>query len=188
MLLLGAAGASAQFFPGPLPYPPVHPHHFPYPPVVRPPVVVQLTVVKRPAPVFVPQPVVVQQPVFVPQPVVPVHRPLIPNDPATQLVAIWYQRYLQRQPDAEGLFTHAQVIATQGEHVALSGILGSDEYFQICGQDPRSWIVSLYINELNRRPDEFEIQNWYQSLAQCGWNRSKTALDFLCAAKRERGR
>jgi len=194
LLLLGSGAVQAQFFPNPY----SSYRHRGYVPRYRPPVALNLSIVRPVAPVYVAPPII-QQTRYYPVPAVPVApalpqlfpvptQPLVPQanpQQVAQLVTGWYNQYLHRQPDAPGLQNHIQVVLTQGEDVALSGILGSDEYWQVCGQDVRSWITSLYVGVLNRQPAEAEIQHWYQVLVSLGGDRQKVVLNFLPAARLE---
>lgn len=208
LLLVGGEAAQAQFLPVPVPVAPIKRHGYGH--HSKPPFVFSLTIV-RPTPVVVPT---VRyrdhHSKHYPVPVVPTLTPVVPVAPvaplvapqlglvppqaivpqispqqATQLVANWYNQFLHRQPDGVGLQNHVQVVLTQGEDVALSGILGSDEYWQVCGQDVRSWIASLYVGILNRQPREDEIQHWYQVLVNFGGDRQRTVLNFLPASRVE---
>jgi hypothetical protein len=206
LLLLGGETAQAQFYPSRYPYPPIKRHGFvPY----SKPVSYFSLNVGRPVPVFPVAPFVVapkgyHHSKYYAAPLLPVAPlvapfaapqfgllppqqivPQVSPQQAAQVVTGWYRQFLQREPDAAGLQTHIQVVLTQGEDVALSGILGSDEYWQLCGQDARSWIVSLYVGVLNRQPAEDEIQHWYQVFATYGGDRQRTVLNFLPAARQE---
>ena len=107
-------------------------------------------------------------------------------DQQVRLVTSWYVGFLVRQPDADGLQNFVNVLNNQGEDVALSGILSSAEYFQICKDDLATWIASLYTGILNRQPANDEIQHWYHVLVNYGGDRQKMILEFLPSARLDR--
>ncbi len=62
--------------------------------------------------------------------------------------------------------------------------LGNEDYFEAHGGTPRSYIVALYADVLQRAPSEAEIERWTADLQSCG-NGEILAQDFLIFANSE---
>ena len=60
----------------------------------------------------------------------------------TKQIADWYGRYLRRQVDQTGLNAHMQAYQRGGPESALAGILGSQEYYRMWGNDPRRFVAA----------------------------------------------
>jgi hypothetical protein len=105
-------------------------------------------------------------------------------NPAVRQVMDWYQRYLRRRIDPEGARNWAAVLRTQGPTAALSGILGSDEYYQILGSNDPAFVAGLYQDVLRRPASRDEVILWLGQLAVHG-DRARLATEFLTAAEAE---
>ena len=110
------------------------------------------------------------------------YRPQATTDDAG-VVAMWYQKYLGRQPDAAGLQGWVNELRRGGRVEA--NILGSDEYFVRHGNTPESFITGLYVEILDRQPSVDEVRGWVVRLQQIGWDRVTMADEFLRAAQNE---
>jgi len=86
-----------------------------------------------------------------------------PRD-AQRTVARWYQRYLRRDMDPySGSWVQALQQGQEPEQV-LSGILGSDEYFQNAGGTPAAFVRRLYEDVTGRRPTPREEDTWVRQV------------------------
>lgn len=145
-----------------------------------------------------PQPVQNYQPPIAPSPY-PYAYPYInptpynPGFPATpaggavpqQQVDSWYRRYLRRAVDPSGLQAHVNAYYRGGPEAALSGILGSAEYYRIWGNTPRGFVSGLYSDILRRNPRPGEVDNWARQLNR--WTKTQLAQEFLRQARLELG-
>jgi hypothetical protein len=104
-----------------------------------------------------------------------------------RMVRNWYAQYLKREVDPEGLRTWVRVIDTQGIRAALSGILGSAEYYTLHQEDPGTWISAMYVDILGRRASLREIRSWLRVWEDLSGDRQRVAFEFLTAASRELG-
>jgi hypothetical protein len=92
----------------------------------------------------------------------------------------WYQRYLHRRPDPEGLKNCVnQLQSGETPRGVQAGLLGSDEYYQQHGSNPVDFIAGLYTDVLGQRPSQRRLDYWVNRLNQNGDNRQQMALDFL---------
>ncbi|HEX5270076.1 MAG TPA: DUF4214 domain-containing protein, partial [Gemmataceae bacterium] len=62
--------------------------------------------------------------------------------------------------------------------------LGSEDYYQAHGGDPRDYVLALYADVLHRAPSEAEVQHWVAELDQCR-DGVTLARDFLVSARAE---
>ena len=99
------------------------------------------------------------------------------------VVAMWYQKYLGRDPDASGLQAWVQELRRGGRVEA--SILGSDEYYVRHGNVPEGFVTGLYVEVLGRQPSVDEVQGWLVRLGQLGGDRTTLADEFLRAAQYE---
>ena len=67
---------------------------------------------------------------------------------------------------------------------AQAQFLGSDDYYQAHGGNPRDLVLALYADVLGRPPTENEIQRWTSRLQDCG-NGVVMAREFLIFAQSE---
>jgi hypothetical protein len=67
---------------------------------------------------------------------------------------------------------------------AQAQFLGSEDYFQAHGGNPRDLVIALYVDVLGRPPTENEIQRWSSRLTDCG-NGVILAREFLIFAQSE---
>jgi hypothetical protein len=104
---------------------------------------------------------------------------------AAAIVDGWYHQYLGRCADPCGLRVHAkQLQCGKSPDVVLSGILGSEEYYQRHGCCQAGFIKGLYKDHLGRCPSPGEVRQWLCVMERCA-TRDQLALKFLCASKRE---
>jgi hypothetical protein len=84
-----------------------------------------------------------------------------PVDNSARLVRSWYQRFLQREPDRQGLSGWVEEVrrGTPPEAV-LSGILGGTEYYDRCGDSPEGFVETLFQDLLGRPPNQREFSYW----------------------------
>lgn len=106
--------------------------------------------------------------------------------PHTALVQSWYQRYLHRQPDPQGLHTWVSALR-QGESplAVQASILASDEYFCRYGHTNAGFVTGLYTDVLGRAPCAQELADWSHRVRRLGC-RKRTAQEF-CAATASAG-
>jgi hypothetical protein len=101
-----------------------------------------------------------------------------------RLVFSWYVRYLGRQPNGgEEVGWVNMLLAGQTEEQVLSGILGSQEFFQRAsalfntGTANGNFVMAMYSLVLNRTPSTSEFNNFVRIAASSG--RVVVATDFL---------
>ncbi|HEY8505373.1 MAG TPA: hypothetical protein VIL46_12380 [Gemmataceae bacterium] len=94
----------------------------------------------------------------------------LPPAPAAQVAMVqrWYQRFLRRPADPEGLRAYIRHMNAVGVHDALAVMLGSDEYFNLRGGTPVGFIIGLYDDLLGREPTLREVLAWEQQLVAHG--------------------
>jgi hypothetical protein len=91
--------------------------------------------------------------------------PTFAGDGTAQLVRSWYQRFLRREPDLEGLATHVNALRSgQPPEEVLATIAGSDEYYQFAGQDPVRFARQLYQDLSGQDPTQAQLLFWAQRL------------------------
>jgi hypothetical protein len=110
------------------------------------------------------------------------------GDRTTRLVEQWYLTFLRRPADPGGLAERVNALR-QGRPVeeTVAGILGSDEYFRVCGGSVPAWITGLYRDVLRRDPRPDEVQSWINGLAQLGGNRAEASKAFVTSARQNVG-
>jgi hypothetical protein len=103
-----------------------------------------------------------------------------------QMVESWYSLYLNRAPDPTGVrdFVNRLSRGASPEDVQAS-IIGSDEYYQLHGSRPASWIAGMYADVLGRSARRDEISHWLGMFQRLGGSREQTALEFLRTARTE---
>jgi len=82
-----------------------------------------------------------------------------------QMVDQWYRTFLRRAPEypgAEGWVD--QLRGGNSPDSVLSSILGSDEYYAICGSTPQGYVQGLYRDLLGRRASPREQDRWARRL------------------------
>jgi hypothetical protein len=87
-----------------------------------------------------------------------------PGDPAS-LVASWYARYLNRQPDPYAAYWTGLVQQGQPPEQVLSQILGTQEYYDKGGGTPEGFLQTLYQDVVGRPPAAQEMGYWLPRLA-----------------------
>jgi len=87
------------------------------------------------------------------------------SDNSVATVKNWYRQFLRRDPEPSGLMHWSEALR-QGNPPALllSGILGSDEYYNIAGGSPNSFVRSLYLDLAGREPTPRELAYWTSRL------------------------
>jgi probable HAF family extracellular repeat protein len=99
----------------------------------------------------------------------------------THLVTTWYQTYLGRQPvNGEEQYWVSQLAQGKTDEQVLSGILGSDEFFNRTGT-AEGYVQGLYQQLLNRSGNAAEVAYWVNQLPQLG--RQGVAQGFLEASE-----
>jgi len=107
------------------------------------------------------------------------------GDPGVELVTNWYQRFLNRAPDAEGLNFFINLLNNGSEEDALAAMLGSAEYLKLHGNNRGTFIQGLYSDILHRQGKLQEIRGWEEQLVNFGDDRQRLAEEFLRAAHTE---
>src|SRR5271154_2575360 len=103
-----------------------------------------------------------------------------PRQDQVRLVSKWYDRYLHRQPDPQGLQSCLIQLRNGETHQGVqAGLLGSDEYWQQHGSNPAGFIAGLYSDVLHQRPAPRRLGYWVNRLNQNGGNPQQTAPDLL---------
>ncbi|HET6884534.1 MAG TPA: DUF4214 domain-containing protein [Pirellulales bacterium] len=100
-----------------------------------------------------------------------------------------YEVFLGRAPDAGGLNFWTNKMGAPGtpgghggssdDKYVLSGIVGSDEFYQHAGGTPQGWVNALYEDLLGRAADASGSTSWQQDLAHRGGDRSGLVRDLL---------
>jgi parallel beta-helix repeat protein len=106
----------------------------------------------------------------------------------THLVTSWYQTYLRRPPvNGEEQYWVSQLAQGKTDEQVLSGILGSDEFFNRTqplvgsGTAEERYVQGLYQQLLNRTGNATEVAYWVSELPQLG--RQGVARGFLEASE-----
>jgi hypothetical protein len=101
-----------------------------------------------------------------------------PTDPTT-LVDYWYQTFLRRTSTTDGGAPTWVALLQQGHSPdeVLSGILGSEEYYQRGGGTPAGFVTVLFADNLHRPPTVAETNYWVSRLYTAG--RQQVALEVL---------
>jgi hypothetical protein len=106
-------------------------------------------------------------------------------DRATRTVAAWYQRYLDRYPDPDGLRDWADKLRRGWDPLDVeAGILSSDEYWQRSGSNPAGWVDRLFRDTTGRPPSVRDFRFWTDR-ARRG-DRKRVAMEFLRQLKGDR--
>ncbi|HQU44296.1 MAG TPA: DUF4214 domain-containing protein, partial [Pirellulales bacterium] len=103
----------------------------------------------------------------------------------------YYQQYLQRPLDSDGLkYWKGVWHATGGPEQIKAGFADSPEFYKSAGGTPQSWLTALYQRILNRTPDpngESFWMNYYQRQTSAGTDagtvRYDIALGFFDSAE-----
>jgi len=90
-------------------------------------------------------------------------------------VASWYQRYLGRQPDPYSATWVQALRSGQEPEQVLSGILGSDEYYNNAGGRPASFVRRLFEDVVGRQPSRGEEENLVRQV----YHRSRTDVAYV---------
>ncbi|HEV3446786.1 MAG TPA: DUF4214 domain-containing protein [Gemmataceae bacterium] len=110
------------------------------------------------------------------------HRRAFPENPEN-LVRTWYEKYLNREPDPDGLSTWVgALVSGQSPESVLAGILNSDEYYIRAGNTPDGFIQKLFTDVVGRQPTPRELDYWMNRLYQSG--RQDTAMPCSAAIRR----
>jgi CSLREA domain-containing protein len=110
------------------------------------------------------------------------------HEAQTRVVTGWYQSYLGRTPlGGEEQYWVLQLAQGQTEEQVLSGILGSDEFFNRAqtlvgsGTAPERHVLALYQQLFQRTGSAAEVAYWVNQLPQLG--RQGVARGFLGATE-----
>jgi hypothetical protein len=100
-----------------------------------------------------------------------------------QIITGYYQQYLGRAADANGLSYYEDLWRkTGGPEQIKSGFAASPEFNALAqaryGAYPDGWLDALYSRILNRAPDQQGFDHWKQQLA-AGVSESQVSLDFF---------
>ena len=102
---------------------------------------------------------------------------------AESLVASWYHRYLEREPDPTGFYDHVRALRGGAPPVAVEAeILGSEEYYRLQGANPRGFVFGLFRDVLGRPPAPGEMAYWLDRVRDEG--RAGAARSFLLGPRR----
>lgn len=106
----------------------------------------------------------------------------------TRMVSEWYQLYLGRPADADGLGGFVNGLqAGVGEESALAGLLSSPEFIALQGQTYATgsandrFIRGLYVDLLGRTPNSTEVTNWEKVMQV--YSPYQAALAFVTGAE-----
>jgi len=83
---------------------------------------------------------------------------------AEQLVASWYQRFLNRQPDSWSSVWVDQVRGGQSPDSVLASLLSSQEYYNKAGGTPQGFIQKLFIDLTGQPPAPQQMNHWMNRL------------------------
>jgi hypothetical protein len=74
------------------------------------------------------------------------------QDPG-ELVGYWYERFLNRPPDPGGMNTWARnLVSGMSPQDAVARIIGSQEYYNKCGDNPAGFAHALFLDVAGRQP------------------------------------
>jgi hypothetical protein len=103
-----------------------------------------------------------------------------------ELVASWYNRFLNRFPDARGLAGWVSLLRGGApEWQVQAAILASPEFVAARSGTPDGFVRGLYQAVLGRTPNFQEVRGWLIRLDMNGGDRLATAGEFLQAAQTE---
>jgi hypothetical protein len=93
-----------------------------------------------------------------------------------QLVSSWYQRFLGRVPDPQGLANWVAALR-QGNspEMVLAPILGSQEYWDRAGGSPQGFITNLFRDIAGRNPNPAEFNHFMRRM------RTQSRIDLAYA-------
>ncbi len=104
-------------------------------------------------------------------------------DPHAELVQAWYQRYLRRSVDWNGLQNWVgQFRRGMTQEQVQAALLGSDEYYQAHGGRPAGFVRGLYEDVLGRQASWGEVRGNVDRLNRLRGDRAAYAEQFLSAA------
>jgi len=83
---------------------------------------------------------------------------------AERTVAQWYRRFLDREADPQAINWIRALRSGQDPDQVLSGILGSDEYYNRAGATPRAFVSQLYEDLTGKAPVPREGEHWTRQL------------------------
>jgi hypothetical protein len=99
-------------------------------------------------------------------------------DRASRMVASWYERYLDRYPDPDGLRDWADKLRRGWDPLEVeAGILSSDEYWQRAGSNPAGWVDRLFRDATGRPASVRDFRFWTDRARRA--DRKRVALEFL---------
>lgn len=100
-----------------------------------------------------------------------------PVDPVAAIRG-WYVEYLQREPEPAGLqYWRNKLDRGYSLRRVQAGILSSDEFWEMAGATPQTYVQTLFRVVLRRDPSYDELLRWSRRAAR--WDRTDVALDFL---------
>jgi hypothetical protein len=104
---------------------------------------------------------------------------------AEATIVRYYQYYLRRNPgraEVLGWLYHVSQTGASARQVE-AGIIASPEYYRYCRNNPRIWVGMLFNDVLGRNATLPEYQLVLARLIDYQGDRSRTAEDFLAAAR-----
>jgi hypothetical protein len=84
---------------------------------------------------------------------------------AEELVRVWYQRFLHREPDPNRAAWVDALNSGQQPEAVLAGILSSTEYYDKAGGSPEAFVNRLFQDLTGRRPSPSEMDHWVRRAA-----------------------
>jgi hypothetical protein len=77
------------------------------------------------------------------------------------LVQTWYRKYLHREPDPDGIATWVNALSSgQTPEAVLATLLGSQEYYDRCGDTPDGFVRIAFQDITGRAPTPSEYAYW----------------------------
>jgi len=99
-------------------------------------------------------------------------------DRAERQVVAWYQRYLDRYPDENGIRDWTEKLRRGRDPLDVEAeILASDEYWERAGSNPAGWVDRLFRDTTGRPPSRQEFRFWADRV-RLG-DRKQIAVDYL---------
>jgi hypothetical protein len=99
-------------------------------------------------------------------------------DRATRQVAAWYQRYLDRYPDEDGLRAWADKLRGGRDPIEVeASIISSDEYWRRSDYDPARFVDRMFRDTTGRPPSERDFRSWVDRVRD--GDRQQVAVDLL---------
>ncbi len=97
-----------------------------------------------------------------------------------RIVRQYYQRFLEREPNAEGLAFWTEFLAAGKTHEELIGaMLSSDEHLSNHKHSNESFLRSLFTQLYNRKPNAAEMASWMGLLSSGSASHEDVAHSFV---------